>query len=292
MQFAKLVKPYKKLMDYLKTQALEYLPRGIISIFSLLGFYILARISFNQIVSVQVDKDNVTNGKILFKTIGDITFYGILILGIVITLVNLGLEINTVFVVLGSVGLAIALALQDTISNVSSGVMILMLDYYDIGDMIEIDKNTGAVEKFDLLTTTIKNGNGVLVKIPNNMITKGVLTNYHKNEDVFYSFDINISNNIKTNLDEVIGKIKEEIKNNLQYVSDKEKIKVFISDVSAEGTKITIKLPVKAKDLVNLKQIAIQFVRKIAIDNELYLLDYFYFLDKDLEGVSPKGNEK
>jgi len=290
MQFAKIFKPYKQYTDYAKNKVLEYLPKGVFSIFSLLGFYLLARIIFNQIVSIEVDKNNVTNGKILFKTIGDIVFYGILTLGIILILVNLGLEINTVFVVLGSVGLAIALALQDTISNVSSGLVILMLDYYDIGDFIEIDKNIGAVEKFDLLTTTIKNGNGVLVKIPNNMITKGVLTNYHKNDDVFYSFDINISNNEKHNLDEAINKMKEEIKKNLQYVSDKEKINVFISDVSAEGTKITIKLPVKSKDMGSLKQIAIQFVRKIAIDNNLYLLDHAYISDKS--GGNPKGDEK
>jgi len=280
MQFIKLLKPYKKYIDLVKTRAVEYLPRGIISIISLLFFYLLATFTFNQIANTQVNKDNISNGKILFKTIGDLAFYGILTLGIVFTLVNLGLEINTVFVVLGSVGLAIALALQDTISNVSSGVMILLLNYYDIGDFIEIDKNIGAVEKFDLLTTTIKNPNGIMVKIPNNMITKGVLINYQKNEDIFYSFDINISNYEKNNLDDFIKITKEEIKNNLQYVSDKEKIKVFISDVSSEGTKITVKIPIKSHDMVNIKQIAIQFVRKIAIDNNLYLLDYFYSPDK------------
>jgi|LauGreDrversion2_2_1035103.scaffolds.fasta_scaffold07378_1 small conductance mechanosensitive channel len=290
MQFTKLLKPYKKYIDLAKTRALEYLPRGVISIVSLLFFYILARVVFNQIVNAEVSKDKVANGKILFKTIGDITFYGILTLGIVFTLVNLGLEINTVFVVLGSVGLAIALALQDTISNVSSGVMILLLDYYDIGDFVEIDKNIGVVEKFDLLTTTIKNPNGIMVKIPNNMITKGVLINYQKNEDVFYSFDMNMSNNEKHNLDDFINITKEEIKNNLQYVSDKEKIKVFISDTSAEGTKITIKIPVKSKDLIPLKQIAIQFVRKIAIDNKLNLLDHAYISKKGDEGGNPKGN--
>jgi small conductance mechanosensitive channel len=264
-------------MKIAKEKAISYLPRIFFSLVVIGITYIIALLAYNKITAVDVDKHAVQNGKIIFKTIGDIAFFSILGFGIILVLVNLGVELSTLFVVLGSIGLAVALALQDTISNISSGIMILILNYYDIGDLIEIDDKMGTVDKFDLFTTTLKNMDGVLVKLPNNLITKGVLTNYYKNEDLMVSVNVTVSNNEKQiNYDDLFNKLKDELKNKMTFITDKENIKTGISDISTSGTKLTIRIPVKSDKFLQARGLSTGIVRDVIVSNNLLLLDNSY----------------
>jgi len=276
----------KKTMQFsLKTakiKLISYLPRFFLSLGVIFISYLLAQLTFNQITRVNVDKGTVQNGKIIFKTLGDITFFSILGFGIIVVLVNLGVELSTLFVVLGSIGLAVALALQDTISNISSGIMILLLNYYDIGDLIEVNDKMGHVDKFDLFTTSLKNMDGVIIKMPNNLITKSVLTNYHKNEDMLVAINVTISNNEKhINYDDIFNKMKDELKNKMTFITDKENIKTIISDISTSGTKITIKVPVKSDNFVQAKTLSTKIVHDVIVSNNLLLLDNNYIKMED-----------
>jgi len=265
-----------------KIKLISYLPRFFLSLGVIFISYLLAQLTFNQITRVNVDKGTVQNGKIIFKTLGDITFFSILGFGIIVVLVNLGVELSTLFVVLGSIGLAVALALQDTISNISSGIMILLLNYYDIGDLIEVNDKMGHVDKFDLFTTSLKNMDGVIIKMPNNLITKSVLTNYHKNEDMLVAINVTISNNEKhINYDDIFNKMKDELKNKMTFITDKENIKTIISDISTSGTKITIKVPVKSDNFVQAKTLSTKIVHDVIVSNNLLLLDNNYIKMED-----------
>ena len=276
-----------------RIKLISYLPRFFLSLGVIFISYILAQLTFNQITRVNVDKGTVQNGKIIFKTLGDIAFFSILGFGIIVVLVNLGVELSTLFVVLGSIGLAVALALQDTISNISSGIMILLLNYYDIGDLIEIDDKMGYVDKFDLFTTSLKNMDGVLIKMPNNLITKGVLTNYHKNENMLVSVNVTISNNEKQiNYDDLFNKMKEELKNKMTFITDKENIKTTISDISASGTKIIIKIPVKSDNFVNARSLSTKIIHDVIVSNNLLLLDNGYIKTENSKPASSPNSSK
>ena len=276
-------------MKIAKEKIISYLPRFFISIAVIGITYLIAILVYNKITAVEVDKGAVQNGKIIFKTIGDITFFSILGFGIILVLVNLGVELSTLFVVLGSVGLAVALALQDTISNISSGIMIIILNYYDIGDLIEIDDKMGHVDKFDLFTTTLKNMDGILVKLPNNLITKGVLTNYHKNDEILVAVNVTVSNNEKQiNYDDLFNKIKEELKNKMTFITDKENVKTSISDISVSGTKLTIKIPVKSENYLQARILSTKIVRDVIVSNNLLLLDNSYIKTEGSKSNSPQ----
>jgi small conductance mechanosensitive channel len=270
-----------------KIKLISYLPRFFLSLGVIFVSYILAQLTFNHITRVDLDKKTVQNGKIVFKTLGDICFFSIIGFGIILVLVNLGVELSTLFVVLGSVGLAIALALQDTISNISSGIMILLLNYYDIGDLIEVGDKMGYVDQFDLFTTSLKNMDGILIKLPNNLITKGVLMNYHKSEDILVAVNVTISNNEKQiNYDDLFNKIKDELKNKMNFITDKENIKTSISDISSTGTKLIIKVPVKSENFVQARSLSTKIVRDVIVSNNLLLLDNNYIKTEDSRPAS------
>ena len=274
-----------------KVKMISYLPRFFLSIGVIFISYILAQLAFNHITRVDVHKETVQNGKIIFKTLGDVAFFSIIGFGIIVVLVNLGFELSTLFVVLGSVGLAVALALQDTISNISSGIMILLLNYYDIGDLIEIDDKMGHVDKFDLFTTSLKNMDGVLIKMPNNLITKGVLINYYKSEELFVSFIVTISNADKQiNYDDIFEKIKKRILEKIPSIVNNDNVKITIFDMSSEGTKVKIKFPIKPQNYIESKVLGQKMAHDVLMENKIYMLDYYYLEnDKSSESVNKKG---
>jgi small conductance mechanosensitive channel len=204
-------------------------------------------------------------------------------------LVELGFDLNTILVVLGSIGLAIALAVKDSITNVTSGFMILFLNYYNIGDLIETDKTMGYVNSFNLFNTTIKDLDNVLVNIPNSSMVSNALTNYYKEKNMKLAFNVNISNYEKsTNIEEVSAALKEALAENCSFVLDKNDIAINVADLSKEGTLLKIKFPIESKNYFPAKNMAHNIVRETIREKNVFLLDYYY---KDKEDAKPENKQ-
>ncbi len=98
-------------------------------------------------------------------------------LGFVIALGVLGINIGPLMAVIGAAGLAIAFALQGTLSNFASGVMILLYRPFDMGDVINAAGVTGKVDAMTLTSTTIKTADNQVMIVPNSQIWDNVITN-------------------------------------------------------------------------------------------------------------------
>lgn len=84
--------------------------------------------------------------------------------------------------ILGAVGAAIALAVKDSLGNITGGIIILVTKPFKKGDFIDITEAAGAVEKIDLLYTTLKTFDNKVITVPNGKITTSVMTNYSTEE--------------------------------------------------------------------------------------------------------------
>lgn len=93
------------------------------------------------------------------------------LLGIFI-LRQLGALPNTVTIILGVISLGISLGAQNLIKNVINGFLILLQDWYAVGDWIAIDDFEGSVENLSLQITQLRNLEGELITIPNGTITR------------------------------------------------------------------------------------------------------------------------
>ena len=267
-----------------KAKLTEFGPKFITSIIIIIVSFIIAKIIYQVIISKTVDtptteksKKNMINNRIIIETFASIIYYLIVVIGFLIALVSLGIQLSSIFVILGSVGLAIALSIQGTISNISAGIMILLLEYYDIGDLVQVNGIMGGVDKFDLFTTTFRDSNNVILKVPNNMIISSVLTNYTKNEDVLVVFSVKVSNNNDVNYDTLIDALKDAIVKYCTYLTNKDNIKIIISDMSETGTKFDIKIPIKSVNYLSARNLSQQIVRDVFVNNNLLLLDNYYF---------------
>lgn len=109
----------------------------------------------------------------------------------------LGLDTSSFITALGSAGLAIGLALQSSLSNLASGIVILIAKNYAVGDFIEVEGVSGTVKKIDLMFTTMDTPDNKEISIPNSKLTADIVINYTKNDirrvDLTYSISYDSS---------------------------------------------------------------------------------------------------
>lgn len=98
---------------------------------------------------------------------------------IMMVVTTLGIETSSILAVLASAGVAVGLALQGSLSNICSGLLILLVRPFKVGDVIKEDthENEGTVVAIDLIYTRIKTVDNKVIVIPNSVITSSSLTN-------------------------------------------------------------------------------------------------------------------
>jgi len=106
---------------------------------------------------------------------------------------TLGIKIDSFLTILATVGAAVALSIQDGLSNLFGGLMVMVSDIYDKGDYISCGDVEGRVESTDLLHTTIITPDNKIVTVPNATINKSILYNYSKSETRRIEFQIGIA---------------------------------------------------------------------------------------------------
>ena len=102
---------------------------------------------------------------------------GVIAIGILAALPIIGIDVGPVLALIGAAGLVIGLALQGTLSNFASGVLILVYRPYDMHDAISVAGVSGVVSNMNLLYTTIKTFDNQLITIPNNNVWNDTITN-------------------------------------------------------------------------------------------------------------------
>jgi len=162
----------ENLVQYLLDEATLWLPRviGVVVIFVI--FFILAKILKRIITSTAERLKLDGNLTSLLARISNIT---LIIFGFVTALGTLGINVSALVAGLGLTGFALGFALKDTISNLLSGILILLYRPFEIGNRIKISGYEGIVISIDLRYTELDSeGNKVL--IPNSKLFTDPIT--------------------------------------------------------------------------------------------------------------------
>lgn len=101
----------------------------------------------------------------------------VLIVGLFVGLSALEFNLGPVLAVIGAAGFVIAFALQNSLSNFASGILMLLYRPFDVGDMINVADNLGEVESMNLLSTQLRTPDNKLVIVPNNSVWGDVIVN-------------------------------------------------------------------------------------------------------------------
>ena len=106
--------------------------------------------------------------------------WGIIVVGVVAVLEQLGVKSTSILAVVGAASLAVGLALQGALGNVAAGVMILIMRPYRIGDWVEINGKAGLVKRLDLFITELSDADNLDIFVPNARVVGEIIVNYSK----------------------------------------------------------------------------------------------------------------
>lgn len=110
--------------------------------------------------------------------VANVSYYMLLMMVIVIVLSQLGVQTASLVAVLGAMGLAVGLALQGSLSNFASGVLLIVLRPCKIGDFVEAGGEAGTITAIDILATTMTTPDNKVIVIPNSQIMGRSIINY------------------------------------------------------------------------------------------------------------------
>lgn len=91
---------------------------------------------------------------------------------------QLGLNVTSMLAVLGAAGLAVGLALKDSLSNFAAGVMLIFFRPFHVGDWVEAAGVSGEIEGITIFHTLMNSGDNKQIIVPNSKIYEGTITNY------------------------------------------------------------------------------------------------------------------
>ena len=132
----------------------------------------------------------------------------------------LGVRATSLVTVLGTAGVAVGLALQGSLSNLASGILILFFKQVSKGDFVSsLDKNIeGTVQSIHILYTIIQQPNGPVIIVPNSQIANASIINYSKNP--FRRLDLIYSASYDVPVDKVISVLHEVIENEPRIIKN------------------------------------------------------------------------
>jgi small conductance mechanosensitive channel len=128
----------------------------------------------------------------LAPLLSQVVRYSIIIITVVIALSQFGIQTTSILAVLGAAGLAVALALQGTLSNIASGIMLIWLRPFSVGDFIDAEGITGSVREIGLFATELRTYDGIFIFVPNSRLWNAKIMNYSREANRMVEIKIGI----------------------------------------------------------------------------------------------------
>jgi small conductance mechanosensitive channel len=159
---------------YASTYALKIVAAIIIFI---IGKWVSRKIS--GVISKLLHKNNIDETLINF--LENIVYYTLLVVVVIAALGQLGINTTSFLTIVGAAGLAIGLALKDSLANFASGVMLILFRPFRVGDVVNAGGAIGKVDGITIFNTILNTPDNQRVIVPNSAITSGVITNITAN---------------------------------------------------------------------------------------------------------------
>ena len=133
-----------------------------------------------------------TKDEMLQGFVRSISYFLLLLIVVIASLSQLGINTSSLVALIGAAGLAIGLSLQNSLQNFAAGVMLLIFKPFKKGDLIETGGMSGTVEEMGLLVLELRTGDNKTVLIPNGKVFSDSIVNYSANETrrIDFIFDI------------------------------------------------------------------------------------------------------
>ncbi len=221
------------------------IPWGLNIVFALLifivGKYLVGVIT--RLVKKLMGKAHVDS--ILVNFIGSIIKTVLLLFVVIASLDQLGVNTTSLIALIGAAGLAIGLALQGSLQNLASGVMLIVFRPFTDGDFVEAGGTMGVVEEIGIFTTKMRTGDNKEVIVPNGQIFGGIITNYSKRDTrrVDMVFGISYGDDIRKAKEIITGIIEAD-----ERILDDPKPLIAVGELADSSVNFNVRPWVKSGD--------------------------------------------
>ena len=181
----------------------------------------------------------------LVTFLANIVYAFLLAAVILAALDTLGVPVTSLLAVLGAAGLAIGLAMKDSLGNFAAGVMLVMFRPFKKGDFVEAGGVSGTVTEVRIFSTILTTPDNKVVIIPNGQIGSGTITNYSANEQrrVDMVFGVGYDDDLK-----VARKVLTDLCANHPLVLDDPGTKIFVANLGDSSVDFAVRPWAKTAD--------------------------------------------
>jgi small conductance mechanosensitive channel len=224
----------------------EVLMNGAINLVIALAIFVIGR-WIARMVQNTLEKllRNRKVDDVLVDFLGTIASALVIVIAVVAAFDQLGIPATSFMAIIGAAGLAIGLALKDSLANFASGVMLVLFRPFTKGDFIDAGGITGTVDEISLVATLLTTPDNKLITIPNAMIYTSAITNFSAKETrrLDMVFGVGYDDDLK-----VVASVLEKICREHPLVMDDPATGIFISNLGDSSVDFAVRPWVKGAD--------------------------------------------
>jgi len=189
--------------------------------------------------------------EMLVRFLTNILYTLMLVFVVLASLDRLGINTTSLSAVIAAAGLAVGLALQGSLSNFASGVMIIIFQPFKTGDYVEAAGISGTVEEVQIFHTRLITGDNRLIIVPNSEITSSSITNYSAKPT--RRVDMVVSCGYSDDLKAVKQYLEELLAADERILNDPEPL-VAVHELGASSVDFVVRPWVKAEDYWSVRR--------------------------------------
>lgn len=174
----------------------------------------------------------------LITFLGNLVYAVMLVVVIVAALDSLGVPVTSLLVIISVAGLAIGLALKDSLGNFAAGVMLAMFRPFSKGDFVEVAGISGKVEEMRIFSTYLLTTDNKLIVVPNGQVGGDAITNYTRMDQrrVDLVFGVGYDDDLKT-----VRSVLEKICEQHPLVLDEPATNIFVKELGASSVDFAVR---------------------------------------------------
>ncbi len=245
----------------LKPHIVSYINKVILVIFMYSGVVVAARMAAEFVREYMRSFEDVLPPSTLLINVTKIAVY---VVGILMILHTLGISIAPILTALGVTSLAVALALQDTLSNLFAGLQIIVARQLRPGDYIRLEDGLeGYIEDITWRNTIIRALSNNLIIIPNSKLAQSTIINHYK-PDTELNFPVEVGVSYDTDLKKAEEVAIEEAKKLLREVEGGvPDFEPFVRFYQFGDSSINMKVFLRAKEYVYQFRLKHEFIKRL-----------------------------
>lgn len=247
----------KLLVDFAVNYGLNIIGAVLICIFGFIAAHLFKRLLKRVLSSKRLDQ-TVSN------FFADVLYYIIVAIVLIAALSQLGVQTTSFVALIGAITIGIGMSLKGTLSQFTSGLIVVSSRPFKIGQTVEIDGTMGTVKKISILFTTLKSFDNQQIILPNNKVIAAKIVNYSQNDTRRINLIIGIS--YDDDIDKAKGILTQIAEQDARILDDPAP-KIVVNDLGDSSVNLLFRVWVKNADFADVKFDCTESIKKALDQN-------------------------